>query len=86
MIFLHLLDDDATMQSGLNSFGHLDSAHRDFGKEKRVIREGDGSTAAANNNWSSEPVSRPEEVDEESRTRSFYFRQDTYTISQNGRQ
>ena len=25
--------------------------------------------------WSSEVVSKPEEVDEESRTRSFYFRQ-----------
>ena len=63
----------------MTAYGDLESTDRDFEEEERVIGigeddedEGDGSAAAQE--WSSELVSRPEEVDEEARTKSFYFR------------
>ena len=74
--------DDANNSNGLTSFGDLESTHRDHEKKERVIgEEDDGSTvaaapAAATQNWSPETISRPEKVDEDSRTKSFYFRQD----------
>ena len=45
-----------------------------FGAMEKGLGAADGG-GGSSGDWSSEVVSKPEEVDEESRTRSFYFRQ-----------
>ena len=44
-----------------------------FGAFEKGLEAADGGGGSAGD-WSAEVVSKPEEVDEESRTRSFYFR------------